>query len=262
MDLREKGTAKRGARGGRQSDTGRPLTARTINAVRQSVAVALAEAARLGLIRDNPAARAPKLAEQKTERGVLTVAEARAVLGAPWADQRAYAASLLAATTGMRLGEVRALKLESIGAGEIEIKSSWSNLEGGKDPKWRSIRTVPVPAHVEATLRALTALNPWGDGFVFYGGHRGRPRGGMELRAGLQAALAAAGIPKDRGVTFHSWRHFYNSQMRDRIPDHALRQLTGHRSEAMTERYTHITQESRDAVAMIAGQIIAEATKV
>ncbi len=139
---------------------------------------------------------------------------------------------------------------------------SWSNREGLKDPKWHSNRTVPVPSHVEALLRELAKANPWGDGFVFYGAHRGRPVGNNEIRKGLAQALEASGIPKERGITFHSWRHFYNSQMRDHIPDHALRQLTGHRSEAMTDRYTHITEESRAAAGALAAQILAEAVKV
>lgn len=251
---------KRGDRSGRQIDTGKPLSARTVNAVRQAVTVALGEAARLGLINDNPSTRAPKLAEQPAVRGVPTLAEARAILTAPWADPRAHAASLLAATTGMRLGEVRALKVDAIHDGEIEISEGWANKEGSKDPKGKSFRTVPVPAHVVAVLRKVAESNPWGSGFVFCSyRRRGNPVDSATIQDGFRDARKAAGIPAGRGVSFHSWRHFYNSQMRDRIPDHALRQLTGHKSEAMTERYSHITEESRAAAAELAGKILEEA---
>lgn len=255
MHCREKNAIK-GDRAGQKVDTGKLLTARTVNSIRQAVAVPLAEAYRLGLIRENPAGRAPKLAETTASRGVLTLAEARAVIAAPWADPRARAASLLAATTGMRLGEVRGLTLEAIHKDEIEIRNSWADKEGLKSPKWGSARTVPVPAHVEALLRKQAEGNPWGDGLVFYGAHRGRPYGEVEIRKGLQTALEAVGIDPSRGVTFHSWRHFFNSQMRDRIPDHALRQLTGHRSEAMTERYTHMTEEMKGAAALLIEKIL------
>jgi integrase len=259
MDVRSQ-NAKAGNRSGAQRDTGKLLSHRTVNAIRQSVTVALAEAARLGMLKDNPSGRAPKLAENATARGVLTLAEARAVLSAPWADTRAHAASLLAATTGMRLGEVRALTVDAIHDTEIEVLQSWSDLEGGKDPKWRSLRTIPVPAHVVAVLRKVAEGNPWGSGFVFCS-HRRRanPVDKATLQKGLKNALLAIGIPGDSGITFHSWRHFYNSQMRDRLPDHALRQLTGHRSAAMTEQYSHITQESRAAAADLASRILLEA---
>jgi len=162
----------------------------------------------------------------------------------------------------MRLGEVRGLKLDAIHDEEVEIRQSWSNLEGGKDPKWRSIRTVPIPAHVASILRAVAETSPWNTGFVFYSlRRRTAPIDNATIQKGLKAALLAAGIPTDRGVTFHSWRHFYNSQMRDHIPDHALRQLTGHKSEQMTERYTHITEETRLAAGKLAEQILDTASR-
>jgi integrase len=256
-----KKTGTRGTRDGHQESTGQPLSARTINAIRQAVAVPLGEAYRLGQIRDNPAPRAPKLAEKPAERGVLTLAEARAVLSAPWADERALVASMLAATTGMRMGEIRALTLDALRKGEIEIRASWADTEGTKAPKWNSRRTVPVPAHVEQRLRILAKANPWGNGFVFYGSRKDKPVGERELRAGLATAMVSSGVTTP-GVTFHSWRHFFNSQMRDHIPDHALRQLTGHRSEAMTDRYTHVTSEAMAAAAALAGQILETAAKV
>jgi integrase len=259
MHLRKQ-TAKTGTRDGKQTDTGRPLSARTVNAIRQAVSVPLGEATRLGLIRDNPSARAPKLAEHPAVRGVPTLAEAKAILSGPWADPRAHAASLLAATTGMRLGEVRGLMADAIGSDEIDIRQSWSDKEGGKDPKYRSFRTVPAPTYVIAVLHKVAEGNPWGSGFVFCSlRRRDNPVDSATIQRGFRQARAAAGIPLERGVTFHSWRHFYNSQMRDRIPDHALRQLTGHRSEAMTEKYSHITEESRAAAAELAGRIFAEA---
>ena len=57
---------------------------------------------------------------------------------------------------------------------------------------------------------------------------------------------------KRRKLNFHAWRHFYNTNIRPYVPDYQLRMLTGHTSEAMTERYTEITTEQRRAVAKIA----------
>jgi integrase len=60
-----------------------------------------------------------------------------------------------------------------------------------------------------------------------------------------------------RGLTFHSWRYWYNSMLRGRVPDHALRALTGHHSEAMTERYTEITADQRREIARLANGLVA-----
>ena len=63
----------------------------------------------------------------------------------------------------------------------------------------------------------------------------------------LYTALSRIGITPEerklRNVSFHSWRHFYNSLLRGRIADAKLRRLTGHLSPSMTERYTHFQRE-------------------
>jgi integrase len=65
--------------------------------------------------------------------------------------------------------------------------------------------------------------------------------------AELYEALNRMGITeterKLRNLTFHSWRHFYNTMLRGRIPDSKLQKLTGHRTQAMTERYSHFTMD-------------------
>jgi integrase len=66
--------------------------------------------------------------------------------------------------------------------------------------------------------------------------------GGLILKA-LYGAFKKIGISleerKERNITFHSWRHFYNSLMRGKIHDSKLRRLTGHKTLEMTEHYTH-----------------------
>ncbi len=45
---------------------------------------------------------------------------------------------------------------------------------------------------------------------------------------------------KVRNITFHSWRHFFNSTMRSHnIADSKVQKITGHKTDAMTEHYTH-----------------------
>jgi len=47
------------------------------------------------------------------------------------------------------------------------------------------------------------------------------------------------GIPR-RKYPFHKWRHFFNTTLRmGNVADSKVRELTGHKSEAMTELYTH-----------------------
>ena len=68
----------------------------------------------------------------------------------------------------------------------------------------------------------------------------------------LAAALSKIDIsdeePVQRGLTFHAHRHFFNSLMRGKIADFKLQRLTGHRTEAMVEHYTHLDRSDMDDV--------------
>jgi integrase len=232
---------------------------RTINAIFQALQVPLAEAARLGLIASNPAKSVRKLAETSAARGILSLEEAKAFFALPWRDRRTYAANLLAATAGLRLGEIRGLQIEHVHGDYLEIVSNWQNGEGLKAPKWRSTREVPIPKVTQLALEELIKSSPWGGPFVFWGITEERPMHDGTIRGAFTAGLKLIKIDEAaqerRALTFHSWRHFYNSTMRGHLPDHALRQLTGHKSEAMTDRYSHVTEEHRAAVALIAGSL-------
>ena len=48
-----------------------------------------------------------------------------------------------------------------------------------------------------------------------------------------------------RYLDFHGWRHFYNSNIRGSVPDEILRKFIGYKTEAMTDKYDHITLEQR-----------------
>lgn len=242
------------------------LSSRTVNTIRQAVSVPLAEAARLGLIETNPAILVSKLAERAPDREILSLAEAKAFFLTPWNDARLYAINLLAATSGMRLGECRGLQAGDLADAEIRVRHNWQTTkEGLKPPKWGHSRVVPVPPATVKVLRELAAANPWKDEkdeFVFFSTARaGIPMSDTLVQTDFRrrvAGLEGIGEPARvaRGLTFHSWRHWYVSMLRGAVPDHVLRAQTGHRSEAMTEHYTEITDEARAQVLQLATQLV------
>jgi integrase len=237
-----------------------------INGIYNAVAVPLAEAVRLGLLAHNPASRVERLPDRPPIREILSLGEVRTFFALSWQDPRLLAASLTAATTGLRLGEIRGLQTEDVQSGYLRVQHNWQDGEGLKPPKWGSKRDVPLPARTEAALHALIESNPWGDGFVFYGVRRGFPPDRKTITNAFTDGLLRIGISEEvrrrRGLTFHSWRHFYNSMLRGQLPDHALRALTGHRSEAMTERYTTLTEEQRKAAAVLSSRLFAPADEL
>jgi hypothetical protein len=96
------------------------------------------------------------------KRGVLTPLEAQMLFVARWKDKRAYTASLLACTTGLRSGEVLALKLEDIEPRILNVRHSWSYYDGLKAPKNGEARRVPLLPEVRAKLLELAQNCPYG----------------------------------------------------------------------------------------------------
>ena len=200
------------------------------------------------------------------KRGVLTVAEAGVLFARPWADGAAMAASLLSATTGMRQGEVLAVRGGDIGEAVLNVAHSWSAADGLKSPKNGETRKVPLLPEVRAALLAVLAGNPHTDipeagRFVFWGAAPDKPRyDGVFMLAALHKELAAMGIDwRGRSVCFHSWRHFYAARMADIEAADKVSRITGHKSRAVFDAYAdHVTEAAiadmgKAAAAVFAG---------
>jgi len=231
------------------------LKARSVNLVYMAFRTVLKEAHRFGVIPSDPTASIRMLAEEKTERGVLSIAEVKKLFASDTLEQvwkgdiRIFTANLLAASTGMREGEIRGLCIKYVFDDYIDVKLSWEQGFGPKEAKWGSVRCVAVPKVVAELLRKLIAMSPYQepDDFVFYGERREVPLHARFFVDALYAALEAIEITKEqrkaRQITFHSWRHFLNSISRGRVPDEKLRLMTGHRTAEMTDHYTHLLEE-------------------
>jgi len=191
------------------------------------------------------------------KRGILELEEAQRLFAFEWKDERSRVGNLLAATTGLRAGEVLALRLEDIGEVVIDIQHSWNPIDGLKTPKSGEARRVPVLPTIRTELLALAAKNPHGsDGksFVFYSADAKHPMDtkllSMPLKEALQA-LSLEGIQEEdvnaraeamatleeRNIVFHSWRHFFSAHMADKLDAKKVRTVTGHKTASVFEGY-------------------------
>ena len=186
------------------------LAPASINKVMAVGTTCLSWAFREGLIAADPTEGLISFSGEAKKRGILTPLEAQALFTSRWKDTRAHTASLLACTTGMRSGEILALKKEDIGERVLNIRYSWSAYDGLKAPKNGEARRVPLLPEVRVKLLKLAEDNPHGlDGFIFYGSLADKPVDRSVLLDGLHEALTGIGIDAQaRGIVFHSWRHY------------------------------------------------------
>jgi integrase len=185
----------------------------------------------------------------KQKRGVLTVDEAASLFARTWSDEAARVGNLLAATTGLRAGEVLAIRASDIGTTTLRVEHSWTGTEL-KAPKNGEVRWVPLLPEVRIALLKLLANNPHTDCvdvFIFWGIEAGRPRSdGKFLLDGLHKELDAMHIQwRERNIVFHSHRHFYAARMSDITTADKVRRITGHKSAAVFESYAdHVTEQN------------------
>lgn len=195
------------------------------------------------------------------DRGILTVEEVKAFFAQPWSDNRYFAIKLLAATTGMRMGEIRALQRKCVFDGYVEVSSSWERGYGLKGTKTGRSRNIPLPQRTQEALRTVMEFSPYKepDDFIFFGRKREAPLDQRIIQRNFYAALKGIGITEDirqeRRISFHSWRHFFNSLLINaRVPLLKVQTLTGHSTQRMSENYFHV--DDYEDVITITGEIL------
>jgi len=234
------------------------LAPSSINRIMTVGTTCLSWAYRERIIPENPAAGLIGFTGGVRKRGILTPLEAQALFAYAWKDKRAYVASLLACTTGLRSGEVLALKQEDIGERVLNVRHSWSEIDGLKTPKTGEERRVFLYPEVREKLLELVRDNPYGpEGFIFYGNLCNKPVVNNVLINGLHDALAGIGIDaKARKIVFHSWRHYYAARMTDRMTADQVSRITGHKSRAVFDEYAdHITKENLEEVGRVGAEV-------
>lgn len=228
----------------------------TANRVLTVLKIMLKEAKRRRLISYNPGEDVEKLPETSKEKGILTLLEFHSLFN-PQKFEHVwnrslfhYTLNILTSVTGLRLGEIQAIRWCCINKNFIEIDRSWDRKYGLKEPKAKSSRSVSIPSVIFDCLCMLQDLDRFSDPniFVFHGDDLFRPIDHKVISKRLYNALECIGISdcerRSRNLTFHSWRHFLNTNLRTLVADADLQKITGHRTIAMTEHYDHETEQS------------------
>jgi len=175
-------------------------------------------------------------------------AEELAALVRAAADEQDAALYLAAAMTGLRQGELLALRWRDVDfAGQrIHVRRSWSHVaQHEKAPKSGKVRSVPLVEELLGPLDRLTRREHFTgeDDLVFcsqVGGHLHH----QTLRRRYYAALEAAGL---RRVRFHDLRHCFGSVAVRAFPLSDVQAMLGHAHVTTTMRYVHHRPGADDA---------------
>jgi integrase len=146
---------------------------------------------------------------------------------------------LTAAMTGLRQGELVALRWRDVdwGAGVVRVRRSYTR-GGYTTPKSRrSARAVPMAERLAAELKRHHHGSRWtaDDDLVFAHPLTGGPYDASRLRKRFKDALGRAGV---RRVRFHDLRHTFGTQMAAAgAPLRAIQEWMGHQDHSTTQIY-------------------------
>jgi integrase len=138
----------------------------------------------------------------------------------------------------MRLGEILNLKWEN-----VDLKRRIIAVTRAKSKK---IRHIPINGTLLDVLSGIKRNHP----YVFINPDRGEPW--QQVKKGFKSACLKAGV---ENLRFHDLRHTFATRLIERGTDIiTIRDLLGHSSVRVTERYAH-SQDKRkvDAVNCLGG---------
>ena len=198
-------------------------------------------AIRHGLVQENPATtvKKPKFENRRTR--FLKQEEAQALLQAlQKKSQSLYDQALLSLHTGMRAGEVFSLHWSDVHFDTGHILIRGETAKSGKD------RSAYMTAQVREMLERR-AKKPAGDLVFVDRWHKGQVRQVSPLfsRVVNDQGLNKGVVHRRDKVTFHTLRHTFASWLAMAGESlYTIKELLGHSTLALTERYSHLSPDS------------------
>ena len=189
------------------------------------------------VVRDGPSIKLLRVIQKDVV--FLDFGEAKSLIAAA---QGVYRAMIeLALNTGLRIGELLAVQWEDVSKEERMLRvtrTDWLGQIGS--PKSGKPRSIPLNL---GAVRALEMLG-WSDAGLVFASASGEA---LKYRA---SNYAIERVAKDAGLTgvgWHTLRHTFASHLVMRgVGLTAVQQLLGHSTQAMTERYAHLTPRVRE----------------
>jgi integrase len=143
----------------------------------------------------------------------------------------------------MRIAELRGLKGDKVFSDYIHVCAQYNSRHGYKEQtKTKRDRNIPITAEMRQELESLLKAN--GDGYIFSDDGGAAPISAERIYRAFKKALEKIGIDHaermKRNLTFHAWRHFFNTALRmENVADAKVQSVTGHLTQKETDHYTH-----------------------
>lgn len=156
---------------------------------------------------------------------------------------------LTASMTGMRLGELRALRWADLDFGAMKVRIRYSFVRGqmGAPKSRRSVRAVPLASRLVSELEDHHRSSVWNQDsdLVLAHPHTGRPLDRVRLLIHFKAALVRANV---RPVRIHDLRHTFATTIAasGEVSMRTLQEWMGHLDARTTQIYADYMPSARE----------------
>jgi integrase len=227
----------------------------TVAHIKNVLSNVLGKAVEWGYLHEN-AARLVKLPRRELakQRPFLTLEQVHRLLAALNEPSRSIV--LLLVLTGLRIGELLALRWSDVDIGQSSLRVRQTVYQGRFDTPKTQASAAPVPLSREA-IETLIRLAPGhaADGLVFANRNGSALNARNLLRRALRPACVAAGVPR---ITWHSLRHTHATLLAAQgEPVKTIQSQLRHSTVRLSlELYTHqIPSSQREAVERLDEQL-------
>jgi integrase len=235
--------------------TKRPLAGSTRNRILSVLSELYVHLIEEGLVTHNPVRDVVRCNSQPEHpRNALPLGEIqslfphdREALRRIWRTQKYVCAFLILRDTGLRPGELAALKWRDWDS-EIKFFPILRAIESGsrdreKGTKTGATKSAIITDQTAAEIEALRKrVKPKPEDFIFSNKY-GTPYSTHRLSWNFHEAVKRAGIERPE-LTPYWLRHTFNTRSLETMPDDLVRRLMGHGTGAMTRHYRHADAES------------------
>lgn len=219
---------------------GRPITAATVNHYLISLSAVLGYARKeLNWLRTNPVTDIAKLELKNSRVRYLSKVERESLLGACQKTEKRkrflYPLVLLALSTGMRKGEILALRWR-----DVDLVKGTLRVEDSKNGEKRSL---PLTGRALEALKALSSVRRIDTDLIF---SRKDGKAPLEFKRQWEGAIKET---KLKDFRFHDLRHTaatYLLESGATLPE--LSALLGHKTIQMVKRYAHLADNHARSV--------------
>jgi integrase len=160
-----------------------------------------------------------------------------------WRSQKYHTLMFLLVSSGMRSGEVRALKWSDVlwEDSGLLITKAVKNSGAVGTVKEKKEKFVRIPGRTIELLKAwkTESLATGDEDLIFYGKETTKSIDRGTILDNFKKGLDRAKIKGGKNLVPHSLRHTFNSYMLTVLPSEVVRKFTGHSSEEMSKHYYH-----------------------